>query len=109
MKTSNIKFKIGNLEVQGIWAIVLGIVILIPVLSILGVVLSIVFSIVGVVLTVAVGVVLIGIVLALIASVIPDKWRKKLGIRINWDKKSSKKSSTTDGKTVVDVEFKEEK
>lgn len=110
MNLSHFKLKIGNKELTGISAILLGILILVPVLAIVGAILSVIFSIVGVVISIALGIALIAIVIALIAMIIPKKWREKLGIKINWQKNASDHpQKTADGKTIVDVNYKDDK
>lgn len=110
MKPSNFNVKIGNREVHGIWGILLAILIAIPVLALVGFILSVVFSIVGVVVTIALGIALIAVLIGLLSLLIPKAWREKLGIHINVHhdrSKTSKPTTTPDGKPIIDVEFEE--
>lgn len=110
MNLSHFKLKIGSKELTGISAILLGILILIPVLAIVGAILSVVFSIVGVVISIALGIAGLAIIIMLIAKILPKKWRDKLEVTVNWKKHSNERpQKTVDGKTIVDVNYKDDK
>ena len=119
MKRSQIHIKIGNRQFNGLFGILIALPILVlvglilfGVFSFLGIALSIILSVVGVIIALALGICFIAIIIALITSILPKKWRDKLGIHVHKNSfkvKKSKPTQTPDGKPIVDVDFKEEK
>lgn len=112
MNLSNFKLKIGSKEFHGVFALVLSIIILIPVIAIVGALLSVVFSIVGMVLSFTLAVIAIGAVIALIYHFLPEKIKSKLGFSFNFTRtgtKEPKANQTSDGHPIIDVNFKEDK